>query len=70
MKIGIFSDIHSNLNALYAVMDFYKANPCDEYLCLGDVVGYGPNLTSVVTSFGISPKSPFLAITMQPSADV
>lgn len=42
MKIGIFSDIHSNLNALYAVMDFYKANPCDEYLCLGDVVGYGP----------------------------
>lgn len=42
MKIGIFSDIHSNLNALKAVINFYKDNPCDEYLCLGDVVGYGP----------------------------
>lgn len=42
MKIGLFSDIHSNLNALQVVIDFYKANPCDEYLCLGDVVGYGP----------------------------
>ena len=42
MKIGIFSDIHSNYNALRVVLDFYKAHPCDEYLCLGDVVGYGP----------------------------
>ncbi len=42
MKIGIFSDIHSNLNALKVVLDFYRDNPCDEYLCLGDVVGYGP----------------------------
>lgn len=42
MKIGIFSDIHSNLNALKVVLEFYKENPCDEYLCLGDVVGYGP----------------------------
>ncbi|MBO5753626.1 MAG: metallophosphoesterase family protein [Proteobacteria bacterium] len=42
MKIGIFSDIHSNFNALKAVMAFYQENPCDEYLCLGDVVGYGP----------------------------
>ncbi len=42
MKIGIFSDIHSNLNALKVVIDFYKEHPCDDYLCLGDVVGYGP----------------------------
>ena len=42
MKIGIFSDIHSNLEALKVVMDFYKEHPCEEYLCLGDVVGYGP----------------------------
>lgn len=42
MKIGIFSDIHSNLNAWMVVKKFYEENPCDEYLCLGDVVGYGP----------------------------
>lgn len=42
MKIGLFSDIHSNLNALRVVLDFYHDHPCDEYLCLGDVVGYGP----------------------------
>ncbi|MBR4984509.1 MAG: metallophosphoesterase family protein [Proteobacteria bacterium] len=42
MKIGIFSDLHSNLNAFRVVMDFYREHPCDEYLCLGDVVGYGP----------------------------
>lgn len=42
MKIGIFSDIHSNLNALEVVINFYKEHPCDDYLCLGDVVGYGP----------------------------
>ncbi|MFA5624576.1 MAG: metallophosphoesterase [Bradymonadales bacterium] len=42
MRFGIFSDIHSNLSALKVVLDFYRDNPCDEYLCLGDVVGYGP----------------------------
>ena len=42
MKIGLFSDIHSNFNALQVVIDFYHDHPCDEYLCLGDVVGYGP----------------------------
>lgn len=42
MKVGIFSDIHSNLNALKVVVDFYRQNPCDAYYCLGDVVGYGP----------------------------
>ena len=42
MKIGLFSDIHSNYNALKVVIDFYLKNPCDEYYCLGDVVGYGP----------------------------
>lgn len=42
MKIGLFSDIHSNLSAMEAVLAFYAENPCDEYYCLGDVVGYGP----------------------------
>lgn len=41
MRIGIFSDIHSNYEALTTVLAFYKENPCDVYACLGDVVGYG-----------------------------
>lgn len=41
MRLGIFSDIHSNYEALTRVLEFYKANPCDLYVCLGDVVGYG-----------------------------
>jgi predicted phosphodiesterase len=40
---AIISDIHSNLEALQAVLkDIEKQKP-DEIYCLGDVVGYGPN---------------------------
>lgn len=42
MRIGIFSDVHSNREALTTVVDFYKSldEPIDRYVCLGDVVGY------------------------------
>lgn len=40
MKIGIFSDIHANLEALEAVLADAEANGCTSYACLGDVVGY------------------------------
>ena len=40
MRIGIVSDIHSNLPALEAVLD--HMGPVDRLLCLGDFVGYGP----------------------------
>jgi len=40
---AIISDIHSNLEALQAVLeDIEKLNIKDIY-CLGDIVGYGPN---------------------------
>jgi len=40
MKIALFSDIHSNLPALAAVLnDIDKKNP-DAVYCLGDLVGY------------------------------
>ena len=41
MRWGIFSDIHSNLEALQAVLQAYKSEGIDSYLCLGDIVGYG-----------------------------
>lgn len=40
MRYGIFSDIHSNLEALEAVLKAYKRASIDKYLCVGDVVGY------------------------------
>lgn len=41
MRIGIFSDIHANLEALMAVTAAYDGEKIDRYLCAGDVVGYG-----------------------------
>jgi predicted phosphodiesterase len=43
MRIAVFSDIHSNLEALEAVLDHAFRQRIDRYVCLGDVVGYGAN---------------------------
>jgi diadenosine tetraphosphatase ApaH/serine/threonine PP2A family protein phosphatase len=40
---AIISDIHSNLEALQAVLADIKGQGIEEIFCLGDVVGYGPN---------------------------
>jgi putative phosphoesterase len=46
MRIVILSDIHSNLDALEAVV---KTLPTyDELYCLGDIVGYGPQPNEVI----------------------
>ncbi len=41
MRIGIFSDVHGNLEALTAVLAAYECDKIDVYMCAGDVVGYG-----------------------------
>lgn len=41
MRLGIFSDVHANIEALSAVMQAYATESIDEFYCLGDVVGYG-----------------------------
>lgn len=45
---AIISDIHSNLHALTAVLDFIEARGCDEVLCLGDIAGYGAQPVEVI----------------------
>jgi diadenosine tetraphosphatase ApaH/serine/threonine PP2A family protein phosphatase len=40
-RYAILSDIHSNIEALDAALALI--GPDDEVLCLGDIVGYGPN---------------------------
>ena len=42
MKIGIISDIHSNIVALKACIDYMESISCDEYLFLGDYVSDTP----------------------------
>jgi diadenosine tetraphosphatase ApaH/serine/threonine PP2A family protein phosphatase len=43
MRYAILSDIHSNLEALQAVLEDAGRQEIDSFLCLGDVVGYGAN---------------------------
>jgi len=41
MKYAIFSDVHANLPALETFLEAVRGR-ADAYLCLGDVVDYGP----------------------------
>jgi len=43
VKRALISDIHSNLEALRAVLDHIRGQGVTDIHCLGDVVGYGPN---------------------------
>ena len=40
---AVISDIHSNLEALVAVLSDIDEHGVEEVICLGDIVGYGPN---------------------------
>lgn len=43
MRYAILSDIHSNLEALEAVLADAREHQCTHFICLGDVVGYNAN---------------------------
>ena len=43
MRYGIISDVHSNLEALTAVLAELDSTGVDQLICLGDIVGYGPS---------------------------
>lgn len=47
MRFLILSDIHANLEALDAVLRDAAGRRYDAILCLGDIVGYGPNPNEV-----------------------
>ena len=40
MKVAILSDIHSNLEALQACCRKAKVLGVEQYICLGDIIGY------------------------------
>ena len=47
MKIAIVSDIHANIEALEAVLEVCEQKNIERFICLGDVIGYGPNPSEV-----------------------
>ena len=48
MRFLVLSDLHSNIQALQAVLRDARLRGYDRVLCLGDVVGYGANPNEVV----------------------
>lgn len=48
MKIAVISDIHGNFEALKSVYADIRSNDVDTIVCLGDMVGYGPEPEAVV----------------------
>ena len=57
MRYLIFSDIHSNLEALTSVLSDAMERNIDEVICLGDFVGYGANPSECVEKFVSLPKA-------------
>lgn len=49
MKIAVLSDIHGNLEALEAVLEDLLRIGADQVVCLGDLIGYGPDPEAVVS---------------------
>ncbi len=41
MRIAVFSDVHANLEALEAFFEHASNRRIDNFMCLGDIVGYG-----------------------------
>ncbi len=48
MKYAVLSDIHGNLDALEKVLLDLQALKADRVLCLGDMIGYGPQPEEVI----------------------
>jgi len=43
MRYGIFSDVHSNIEAFTTAIEYYKKEKIDTYIFLGDIIGYAAN---------------------------
>ncbi|MCF6228079.1 MAG: metallophosphoesterase, partial [Planctomycetes bacterium] len=43
MLYAIFGDIHGNLEELETILEHCRKEGVEQYLCLGDIVGYGAN---------------------------
>jgi predicted phosphodiesterase len=55
LKIAIFSDIHSNIEALTACHEHALSRGAEIFACLGDSVGYGPDPDLVLDKLSTLP---------------
>jgi predicted phosphodiesterase len=60
MRVAVLSDIHANMEALEAVLRHAKTSLVDQYVCLGDVVGYGANPNECIEMLRSLPNCPCL----------
>ena len=49
MKYAVMSDVHANPTALAKALDDARSCGVDAYVCLGDIVGYGPSPDAAIT---------------------
>ena len=61
MRIAVISDIHSNLEALGAVLDRVAEEGADSTYVLGDIVGYGADPDAVVARLAEQPSAVCIA---------
>ena len=48
MKLGIITDIHSNIIALNEVLKKFEKIKIDKILCCGDIIGIGSSPEEVI----------------------
>lgn len=56
MLIGVFSDVHGNLEALNACLARFKKEGVKHYICCGDIIGYGPDPEECVRKVSALPN--------------
>lgn len=56
MRWGVFSDVHSNIEALDAALAELERNGAERYICCGDLVGYGPNPNEILDRIRALPE--------------
>ena len=61
MKIGIITDIHSNIQALNAILNEFDKEKVDEIICCGDIIGVGINPEETVQTL-IKRKEMLIAV--------
>ena len=61
MKIGIITDVHSNIIALNTVLNEFEKIEVDKIICCGDVIGIGPNPEETIQAL-IKRKDILLAV--------
>lgn len=61
MKIGIITDVHSNIIALNTILNEFEKIKVDKIICCGDVIGIGPNPEETIQAL-IKRKDILLAV--------